>query len=289
MENCTVLRACADLKIMAAILSGSKRGRGAKPRLHHRAWRFRIIETPDQAAAFAQIAGCCRLVYNLALEQRRDHGRRYRDRTGHGLTVVSQVNALPELKQVAPFLTQAPSHCLQQAVYDLDRAFKNFFAERAAYPKPRRRFEHDGFRFPDPEQIRFDPANGLLHLPKFGKRTNNPGDHGPLKLIMHRKPKGVLRHISIVRDGAHWYVCLVMGLRPRRAKDVVADKIITGEPFRVIGIDRGVTQPIALSAPIATTPDPTRGSGSRPSSGPVVTPFFGPGSGGGSGVELTRA
>lgn len=52
------------------------------------------------------------------------------------------------------FLRVAPHHCLNQALVDLSRAFGNFFEGRAAYPKPRRRFENDSFRYPDPAQIK---------------------------------------------------------------------------------------------------------------------------------------
>jgi putative transposase len=37
--------------------------------------RFRLYPTPEQAVQMARIAGACRFVYNLALEQRRDFYR----------------------------------------------------------------------------------------------------------------------------------------------------------------------------------------------------------------------
>lgn len=246
--------------------------RGPKEDLHHRAYRFRIAETPEQARAFAQIAGCCRLVYNLALEQRRDHGRRYRAVVGRSVRERDQRDELPDLKMEAAFLSEAPSHCLQEAIHDLDRGFQNFFAGRAAYPKPRRRFESDAFRFPDPTHIRLDVKNGLLHLPKFGK---SKGDHGSLKLLMHRRPQGRLRHVTIIRDGAHWYASLAMGFRKRRKKNVVAEKFRAGLPLCVLGADRGVTKPVALSEPVMVTPDAPGGSAGKFAPTPMETPFLG--------------
>ena len=38
----------------------------------------------------ARFAGVCRLVWNLALEQRRDHWRLYQERTGDKLTYVAK-------------------------------------------------------------------------------------------------------------------------------------------------------------------------------------------------------
>ena len=37
-----------------------------------RGFRYKLRPTGDQEAMFRQFAGVCRLVYNLALEQRRD-------------------------------------------------------------------------------------------------------------------------------------------------------------------------------------------------------------------------
>jgi len=40
--------------------------------IERKAALFRLYPTPQQASQMAQIAGACRFVYNLALEQRRD-------------------------------------------------------------------------------------------------------------------------------------------------------------------------------------------------------------------------
>ena len=38
-----------------------------------RGFVYKLVPTPEQAALMAQLAGVCRLIWNLALEQRRDH------------------------------------------------------------------------------------------------------------------------------------------------------------------------------------------------------------------------
>jgi putative transposase len=40
-----------------------------------RGFRYKLDPTPQQEALFRQFAGVWRLIYNLALEQRRDHRR----------------------------------------------------------------------------------------------------------------------------------------------------------------------------------------------------------------------
>ena len=94
----------------------------------------------------------------------------HKRQTGRAISWISQKRELSALKAEAPFLAGAPVHCLQAALADLDRAYGNFFAGRAGYPTPRRKFENDSFTFPDPAQIAIDRARGLLVLPKFGKR-----------------------------------------------------------------------------------------------------------------------
>ena len=121
--------------------------------LQRTAYKFRAYPDPEQDRLFRQTAGCCRLVYNLCLEQRRLE--RLRSNPPR-LTATSQINELKDLKAAAPFLKEVPHHPLQQAIRDLDRAFQNFFDKRASFPKPRTMLRHESFRYPDPLQIKLD-------------------------------------------------------------------------------------------------------------------------------------
>jgi putative transposase len=84
-------------------------------------YRFRIYPTKAQEGAFRQISGCCRPVYNLGLEQRRDHWRRHKAIAGNSITWISQKRELVRLMAEFSFMKDVPSHCLQQALRDLDR------------------------------------------------------------------------------------------------------------------------------------------------------------------------
>lgn len=205
-----------------------------------KAIRVRIYPTPDQAVAFSRIAGCCRLVYNLGLAQRATFWRQHKRQTGRAISWISQKRELSALKAEAPFLAEAPAHCLQAALADLDRAYGNFFAGRAGYPTPRRKFENDSFTFPDPSQITVDRARGLLVLPKFGKRG---AAHGPIKAVLHRPVSGRVRQVTVSREGTHWYASILISARLRRQAPQAVP--LTAED--VIGIDRGVAVPVATS------------------------------------------
>jgi putative transposase len=126
---------------------------------------YRLYPTPDQAQQMAQIAGSCRFVFNLALEQRRDWWQ-----PGRRFTFASQCREVTELRAQVDWLKAAPVHTLQQALRDLDRAYQNWWAGRAQPPTPRRKGVHDSFRFPDPVSIKVERTGksaGRIKLPKL--------------------------------------------------------------------------------------------------------------------------
>lgn len=205
-----------------------------------KAIRVRIYPTPEQEQSFLRIAGCCRLVYNLGLIQRRDFWRQHRNVTGSSIGWHGQKRELTTLKALpeAAFLNEAPSHCLQMALQDLDTAYARFFEGLAGYPRPRRKGENDSFTFPDPAQIKVEIAGSRLLLPKFGRRR---GDGGALSVRMHRQPYGELRRVTISREGRHWYASILM-----RTKARIAPLPAPGDAD-VVGIDRGVNAPFVTS------------------------------------------
>jgi putative transposase len=86
---------------------------------------YRLYPTSEQAQQMAQIAGSCRFVFNLALEQRRDWYR-----LGRKFSFASQCREVTALRAEIDWLKVAPVHTLQQALKDLDRAYQHWWAER---------------------------------------------------------------------------------------------------------------------------------------------------------------
>jgi putative transposase len=193
--------------------------------LRRTAYKFRAYPNLEQASLFRQTAGCCRLVYNLCLEQRRLEWHRSAPRR---LTATSQINELKELKAAAPFLRQVPHHPLQQAIRDLDRAFQNFFEGRAAYPQPRTRFRHTSFRYPDPLQIKLDRDGQRIFLPKAGW----------VKIRMHREIVGDIKNVTVSQAGGWWYVAIAV------EQAIDAPRLKVGS---TVGLDLGVANAIATS------------------------------------------
>jgi IS605 OrfB family transposase len=193
--------------------------------LHRTAYRFRAYPAPEQASLFRRTAGCCRLVYNLCLEQRRLESHRSAPRR---LTAIAQINELKDLKAAAPFLKEVPHHPLQQAIRDLDRAFTNFFERRAAYPKPRTKFRHTSFRYPDPLQIKLDRDGQRIFLPKAGW----------VPVRIHREIIGDVKNVTVSEAGGWWFVSIAV------EQEIEEPTLRTGS---TVGIDLGVVNAIATS------------------------------------------
>ena len=192
--------------------------------------RFRLDLDGAQAGLCSRTAGICRFLWNLALEQRTMAWNFGRHRVGY----LEQARELPDLKKAHPWIAEAPSHCLQQTLRDLDTAFGNFFQGRAAYPAFRKKFRQDRFRFPDPLQFKVDEDGRYMKLPKLGRVAyrNGKGRHA-LKLA------GKPRSITVSRECGHWYASVLC------EAEVAEPAPVQGPP---VGVDLGVTRSLTLSS-----------------------------------------
>jgi putative transposase len=98
-----------------------------------RAYYYRCYATNEQQQMFARTFGCVRWIYNWALALK---SRAYQEEGKH-LAYDDLSACLPTLKQQAEtaWLAEVSSVPLQQSLRHLDRAFVNFFAGRAKYPR----------------------------------------------------------------------------------------------------------------------------------------------------------
>jgi len=141
-------------------------------------------------------AGSCRFVYNkgLALQKARfDAGETK-------LTYAGLCKLLTQWRGETEtgWLKDAPTHPLQQALKDLERAYTNFFAKRADCPRFKKKGRHDSFRYPDPKQIKLDEINSRLSLPKLGW----------LRYRNSRKVLGAVKNVTVILSGDKWFVSI---------------------------------------------------------------------------------
>lgn len=184
---------------------------------------YRLFPTVEQAGALRSHAGVCRLVYNLALEQRRVWGRRHR------ISAFDQIKELKSLRGAFDWIAAVSQTAQTQAILDLDRAFGNFFAGRAAFPSPRRRGENDSFRFNGREIAtrRLNRRWSEIRLPRIGWVRYR--DTRPLV--------GTVRETTVSLGPLGWQVSVLC------RREVATPDRLPGS----VGIDRGVSVPVMLS------------------------------------------
>jgi putative transposase len=204
----------------------------------HRAFRYRLQPTAEQAQLFEQFAGVTRLVYNLALEQRERFWRQYSATVGERLSSASQRREISQLRSEFDFIEAVNATPLHEALRDLDKAFRAFFRGDARYPTPRRKGANDSFRFTAQRlsTIRLNAKWSAVRVPKIGFvkfRDTHPMRGRPLNLTISKAANGW--HAS--------FVCEIEHEAP--ANDLPA-----------VGIDRGVANTLALSTgELLSTPD----------------------------------
>ena len=93
--------------------------------------KFRAYPTKAQQNLINQTFGCCRLIYNKALDMR---DKAYQDGKSIGYSQTSKM--LTDLKKTEDFafLKDVDSIALQQTLRDLDKGYVNFFKKRAKHP-----------------------------------------------------------------------------------------------------------------------------------------------------------
>ena len=145
-----------------------------------KAFKFRIYPDSEQKDKLSVQFGCARFVYN--------HYRRVREEfyqeTGTGLGYNDCATDLTErLKVDYPWLKDADSQAIQQALMDLDKAYKNFFEGRADYPNFKRKHGKQSVRYPQ----RFKVEGEYVYLPKVGW----------VKTVLHRKIEGKMKNCTV--------------------------------------------------------------------------------------------
>ena len=160
------------------------------------AFKCRAYPTPEQAANLSRTFGCARKVWNETLAWR--HARYYRD----GLsTNVPEANAhLTTMKRTEEFayLSEVSSVPLQQVLRTQQKAFANFFAKRADFPRFKKKGQSDSFRYPDPKQIKLDQTNSRIFLPKLGW----------LRYRNSRKVLGEVKNVTVSQSCGKWSVSI---------------------------------------------------------------------------------
>jgi putative transposase len=196
------------------------------------AFKYELRPDGQQKRHLARFAGSCRVVFNEALRLQQTHheaGGQFINYVALAKHLTAWRNGAPlPSGRIAPWLKEAPVHPLQHALKDLERAYKNFFAKRAAFPRFAKKGRKDSFRYPDPKQIKFDQGNSRLFLPKLGW----------LRYRNSRDALGVVKNATVSLSGGKWFV----SIQTEREVEQPTPQASSG-----IGIDVGITRFATMS------------------------------------------
>lgn len=131
------------------------------------------------------------------------------------------------LKQQLPWIRETSKCCGQEALRDLEKAYKRFFKKLGKYPKFKKR-GHDSFRLSDIIFI----SSSYIQLPKIGKvrlkEKNYPILDGRLKLSQ----------ATVSRQADRWFVSFFI----EQGEAPILPNINDIEPSEVLGVDLGIKE-----------------------------------------------
>ena len=189
------------------------------------AFKYELQPIGEQQHNMRRYAGACRFVFNKALALQKDNHEAGNTFIGY----VAMARNLTAWRNGAetPWLKDAPVHPLQHALKDLEKAYKNFFARRTAFPRFKKKGQGDSFRYPDPKQIKLDQANGRIFLPKLGW----------LRYRNSREALGEVRNATVSQSGGKWFV----SIQTQREVEPATPR------GGMVGIDMGIARFVTLS------------------------------------------
>lgn len=190
------------------------------------AYKYALQPNGQQERQMRRFAGSCRFAWNKALAmQKQNH-----DAGGKFINYVAMAKQLTAWRNSADtaWLADSPVHPLQQTLRDLERAYKNFFAKRAAFPRFKKKGQSDSFRYPDPKQIKLDQANNRIFLPKLGW----------LRYRNSREALGTLKNVTVSASGGKWFISI-------QTEREVAEPV--PQSTSAVGIDMGIARFATLS------------------------------------------
>ena len=171
-----------------------------------------------------RFAGACRFVFNRALARQNENheaGNKYIPYGKMASWLVEWKNATE-----TQWLKNAPSQPLQQSLKDLERAYKNFFQKRAAFPRFKKRGQNDSFRYP--QGVKLDQENSRIFLPKLGwMRYRNS-----------RQVTGVVKNVTVSQSCGKWHISI-------QTESEVSTPVHPSASM--VGLDAGVAKLATLS------------------------------------------
>lgn len=164
----------------------------------NRAYRYELDPNVQQRILLLKHAGAARFAYNWGLARRIE----LYQQTGKSTNAIEQHRELNRLKKTnIPWMYEVSKCAPQEALRDLDRAFRNFFrglkeGRKVGFPRFKKKGRDDSFRLTGAIHV-FDRA---VQLPRLGV----------LRLKEAPVVHGRILSATVSREADRWYVSLTV-------------------------------------------------------------------------------
>lgn len=163
-----------------------------------KAFKFRIYPSEDQKAQLAKAFGCCRFVYNKALEYRKNIYETQKKSASYN-TLCTEF--LIPLKKKFDFLKESQAQSLQQSLRHLDHAYTSFFrrvkkGEKPGFPKFKSKLSRQSLSFPQNVKVK----SSSIIIPKIGK----------VLAVVHRKFDGNIKTCTVSKERTGKYFISIL-------------------------------------------------------------------------------
>jgi len=189
-----------------------------------RAYKYRLYPNKAQQELLAKHFGCCRYIYNYALNKKievyaKDKKTLSRFDIQKDLVVMKKSEETEWLKEVN-------SQSLQASLANLDQAYTRFFREKKGFPKFKNKHDKQSCQFPQGTTVDFE--NNRIYLMKFREG---------IKCILHRTFEGIIKTATISRTktGKYFISILVENEVSEPVKELL-------DIDKAVGIDLGIKE-----------------------------------------------
>src|SRR5258708_7859260 len=168
-----------------------------EPHSARKTYQYRLMPTPAHEQALEVVLWRCRVLYNVALQQRQTWWERGQ---GKSATYYQQATELPDLKTSYPEYAQVHSQVLQDVLRRVERTYQAFFrrvqaGETPGYPRFQGKARYHSFTYPQYGNGAVLDG-GSLSLSKIGR----------IPLRLHRPLEGTPKTATISKEADGWYV-----------------------------------------------------------------------------------
>jgi putative transposase len=192
-----------------------------------KAYKYRIYPTKQQAILLDKHFGCCRLIYNLALETKINA---YQSNKVN-FSKFDLIKQITGLKQDYSWLKEISIQSLQQSICNLDVAYQNFFRTKRGFPKFKKKNGRQSFK--NLCHVKIDFETSKVRIPKF---------QDGIKFALDRYFDGQIKQATVSRvpSGKYFISILVDNKQEPPSKVQIKEET-------TIGIDLGINSLLTLS------------------------------------------